>query len=88
MCKTPYVKIAEHIGISPFTKKKVQPKCGGVSGPFLLCNHSPFFENFSVLTKKNKKVVLELKQSLLIMRDKPSLNRNTRSTPLYLFDRV
>ena len=38
--------------------------------------------------KENKKFLLELKESLLIMRDKPSLNRKIRSAPLYLFDKV
>ena len=83
-----YVTIGEHIGILPLTKKKVKPKGNAVSDYLLLCNHSPSFENFSVLTKENKKFLLGLKESLLIMRDKPSLNRNIRSVPLYLFDKV
>ena len=82
------VRIGEHIGISPLTRKKVKPKGSAVSDHLLLCNHSPSFENFSVPTKENKKFLLELKESLLIMRDKPSLNRNIRSAPLYLFDKV
>ena len=80
-------RIGEHIGILPLTKKKFKPKSSAVSDHLLLCNHSPSFENFSVLTKENKKFLLELKESLLIMRDKP-LNRNIRSAPLYLFDKV
>ena len=80
--------MGEHIGISPLTKKKVKPNGKVVSDHLLLCNHSPGFENFSVLAKENKKFLLELKESLLIMRDKPSLNRNIRSVPLYLFDKV
>ena len=88
MCKTPNVRIGEHIRISPLTKKKVKPKGKAVSPHLLLCNHSPSFENVSVLTKENKKFLLELKESLLIMRDKPSLNRNIRTKPLYLFDKV
>ena len=40
-----------------------------------------------VLTKENK-FLLELKESFLIMRDKTSLNRNIRSAPLCLFDKV
>ena len=39
-----------------------------------------------VLCHKNKKYLLELKESLLIMRDRPSMNRNRRSAPLYLFE--
>ena len=31
---------------------------------------------------------MKLNESLLIMRDKPSLNRNIRSAPLYLFHKI
>ena len=82
------VRIGEHIGISPLTRKKVKPKSSAVTNHLLLCNHSSSFENFSVLTKENKKFLLELKESHLIMRDKLSLSRNIRSAPLYLFDKV
>ena len=69
-----HVRIGEHIRISPLTRKKVKPKGSAVSDYLLLCYHSPSFENFSVLTNENKKFLLELKESLLTMRDKPSLN--------------
>ena len=82
------IRIGEHIGISPLTKKKVKHKGTAVSDHLFLCNHPPFFEDISVLTKENRKFVLELKESLLILKDKPSLNRNIRFAPLYLFDRV
>ena len=82
------VRLGEHIRISTLTKKRVKPKCSAVSDHLLLCNDSPSFENFSVLTKQNKTFLLELKESLPIMRDKPSLNRNIRSAPLYLLDKV
>ena len=52
------VRIGEHIGISPLTKTKVKPKGSAVSDHMLLCNHSPSFENFSVLTKESKKFLL------------------------------
>ena len=81
------VRTGEHIGTSLLTRKKVKPKGSAIRNDLLLCNHSPSFENFSVLTKENEKFLLELKESLLIMRDKPSLNRNIRSVPLYLFDK-
>ena len=69
------------------TKKKVNPKGSVVSDNLFLCNHSPSFENFSVLTREKRKI-LEMKESLLITRDKPSLNRNIRFARSYLFDRV
>ena len=63
------MRIGEYIGTSPLTKKKVKLKGGAVSDHLLLCNHSPSFENVSVLIKENRKFVLELKENLLIMRD-------------------
>ena len=73
------VRVGEHIGVSQLTRKKVKPKDSAVSDHLLICNHSLSFENFSVLTNENKKFLLELKENLLIMRDKPSLNRNIKS---------
>ena len=72
----------------PLTKKKGKPKGSAVSDHLLFFNHSPSFENFSVLTKENRKFVLELKESLLIMRDKSSLNRDIRFAPLHPFGKI
>ena len=82
------IGIGEHIRISPLTKKKVKPKNSVVSNHLLLYNHSLSSESCSVVTKQNRKFVLELKGSPLIMRDKPSLNRNIRSAPSYLLERI
>ena len=49
------IRTGEHIRISPLNNKKVKPKDSAVSDHMLLCNHSPGFESFSVLTKENKK---------------------------------
>ena len=81
-------RIGKHIRISALVKKKNKPEGRVVSDYLLLCDHSPSFETFSVLTKDNRKSVLELKENTLMMRDEPSLHRNIRSAQLYLFDRV
>ena len=47
------VRIGKHIGISPLTKKKLKPEGSAISNHLLLCNHSPSFDSFSVLTKEN-----------------------------------
>ena len=83
-----HVRIGEHIGISPLTRKQVKPKNSSVADHLLLCNHSASYDDFSVLTRENKKFSLELKASVLIMTDKSSLNRNITSVPLYLFDKA
>ena len=82
------VRIGEHIGISPLTRRQVKPKNSSVADNLLLCNHSASYDNFSILTHENKKFLLELKESLLIMRDKPSLNKNITSALLYLFGKA
>ena len=70
------------------TKKKVKPKAGATSDHLLLCNHLLPIKRLSVLTRENRKFVLEFIESLLIVRDKTSLNRNIRSAPVFLFDKV
>ena len=74
------IRSGEHIGVSPLT--------GAICDHFFHCNFLPSFNNFSVLAHENKKYLLEIKESLLIIRDKRSLNRNINSASLYLFDKV
>ena len=69
-------------------KKQVRPKSSSVADNSLFCKHLTSYDDFSVLMCKNKKVLLKLKESLLTMRDKPSLNRSITSAPLYLFSRT
>ena len=64
--------------ISPLTKKKVKAKGSTVSDNLLLRNHSPSFENFCV---QPRKIYIRIERSFLI-------NKNIRTAPLYLFDRV
>ena len=82
------VRIGEHIGTSLFTRKQVKPKNSSVVDHLLLCNHSASYDDFNILTHDNKRFLLGLKESLLIMRDKSSLNRNITSTQLCLFDKA
>ena len=85
MCKN--VRIGKHIGISSLTNKQVKPKNSSLADHLLFCNHPASYDAFSILTRENKTFLLELKESLLITRDKPSLNRKVTLTPLYLFAR-
>ena len=62
------IRIGEHIGISPLTSKQVKPKNSSIADHLLFCNHSASYDDFSILTRENKKFLLELKESLLIMR--------------------
>ena len=57
------VRSGEHIGISPLTFNKVKPS---VRDHLLFCDHSPSFDDFTILTHGNNKFLLEIKESLLI----------------------
>ena len=81
------VRSGGDISISTLTSKRVKlRKHSDVCYYLLNSNYSPFFEDFSVMCHKNKKYLLELKESLYIMRDRSSMNRNIHFAPLYLFE--
>ena len=51
----------------------------------LCCNYSPFFEDFSILTRKSNDFKLKIMESLLIEYVKPVLNKADSSLRLELF---
>ena len=80
------VRSGEHIAILLLPNKSVQPRKDSAAYHHLLnYNYSPTFEDFIVLCHENKKYLLEIKKSVLIMRDRPSMNQTVGSSPLYLF---
>ena len=52
----------------------------------LLHNHDSDLNDFIILCWDNNGFRLLLKESILISRDSPVLNKNTASIPLLLFD--
>ena len=82
------IRSGEHIGISPLTFKKVTSSAEiSIREHLLFCNHDPSFDDFTILVQGTNKFLLEIKESLLIKRDKPILNKNISSAPLFLFDK-
>ena len=49
------VRIGEHIGILPLTKKQTKPKNCSIVNHLLIRNHSASFENFNILMHENKR---------------------------------
>ena len=67
--------------VSPLTGKMVKPmKNSAVCDHLLHCSYLPSFDNISA--HENKKFLLEIKENLLIMKDKPSLDKNISSAPI------
>ena len=81
------VRSGKLIGISPFTFKKTKPpKKRAIWDHLLNCNNIPSFEEFTILANGNNKFTLEIKEYLLIKRERPILNKNISPGKLFLFD--
>ena len=68
------VRICEHLDISHVTAKKTKIDNNNlttIQEHLLYCNYSPFFEDFSILTKESNDFKLKTMESLLTARDKP-----------------
>ena len=70
------LRIGEHIGISPLTKKQVKPKNSAVSNHYYFSTIQHLMTILVFWRVGTKKFLLGLKESLLV-RDKPFLNRST-----------
>ena len=82
-----FTRAAEHMGISNLTEKQVKNiKESAVSDDRLQCDCVISFDDFDVLASDTNNFRLLIKESLLIKRDKPVLNRIIKSFPLNLFD--
>ena len=51
----------------------------------LICNQPVSFDDFEVLASSNSEFHLKIRESLLILRDQPVLDKNETSLPLHLF---
>ena len=79
---------AEHLGISPLTGKGIKvynPTNIGIHLAECKCNAT--YDNFTILCRDNSRsdFILRTKESLFIHRDKPNINGQKSSIPIYLF---
>ena len=80
------VRISEHQGVSPRTGKIVKDTLStSVRDHMLECDHTVTWDDFKVMERESNHWLLEIKESLFIKRDKPSLNKNIYSQELFLF---
>ena len=79
--------MCEKLGIFARTVKSVKGEDdSAIEEHPLFCNHTPDFEDFSILATNSNEFKVTLMDSLLINRDHPPLNKNKQSLPLELFD--
>ena len=80
------IRMCEHLGISALIGKRVKGNDdSAIKEHLLFCNHTPEFEDFSILASHNNDFKFTLMESFLINRDHPPLNKNKQSLPLELF---
>ena len=80
------VRVSEHQGISPRTGKHLKGTLStSVRDHMLDCNHMVAWDDFKVLGRESNHWLLEIKESLFIKRDRPSLDKNIYSQELFLF---
>ena len=80
-----YVRAAEHMGILHLTNKRHKNvKQSAISDYVLTCDCNINFNDFTIFSKDSNNINLLIKESLLISRDKPILNKTVKSFPLEL----
>ena len=79
------VRIHEHLGKSFRTNKPISVTPSAVLQHIRQTGHTSTVDNFSIISSANNNFELLLKESLLIHRDRPSLNNQVSSVPLSLF---
>ena len=76
----------EHLRTSTLPGKRVKEDDDStIKEQYLLYNHLPDFEDFSILTRNSNNFKITLMESLLIDRDHPLLNEKKQSLSLEIF---
>lgn len=76
----------EHLRISTLRGKRVKgDDDSAIKEQYLLYNHLPDFEDFSILTRNSNNFKITLMESLLIDSDHPLLNEKKQSLSLEIF---
>ena len=80
------VRVSEHQGTSPRTGKLLKGTFSTSVGDHMLdCNRIVAWDDFKVLWRETNHWLLEIKESLFIKRDRPSLNKSIYFQELFLF---
>ena len=80
-----YVRLCDHMGISWRTNKKIVGVPTEIKNHLTWCDARIARDNFKFSASDQNVMRLKIKESILIKRDRPNLNINVFSTPLYLF---
>ena len=79
------VRFFDHMGLSILTGRNIKGVDTAMKTHCREEKHSINKDSFSIIGREENSFRLRMKESLLIKRDRPQLNNNLYSTPLYLF---
>ena len=79
------IRCREHLGINKLGQNVKSSGPSSIKDHICKTGHIATFENFSILAKTDNAFDLLIYESLLILRDRPSLNSQQSSIPLALF---
>ena len=81
------VRVGKHTGVSPLTGQKSKfKKSTAIRDHMLFFDQIASIDDFKILATSDSDLHFRVKESLLISRDEPILNKNETSLTLYLFD--
>ena len=80
-----HIRWCDHLGISWQTSKKIVGVKTEIKQHITTRKCHADFSNFKIIATESNSMRLKIKESLFIKRDRPCLNKNVYSTPLYLF---
>ena len=79
------VRACEHLGITPITGIMLKAQKSAVFDHTFHTGYNASFDDFETIVKESDEFRLFLRESLLILRDDPPLNRYVKSILLELF---
>ena len=78
-------RYCEQLGFSPLTGKPSKPKPSPVQDHLRSCSNTATPESFTIIGRDSNNWHLNIKESLFIRKDRPTLNGQESSVPLKLF---
>ena len=79
------IRCREHLSINKLGQEIKSYVPSSIKEHICKFGHTASFDNFSILSKSDNSFDLLIHESLLIQRDRPSLNSQQSSIPLSLF---
>ena len=79
------IRCYEHLGLNKRGENRASPSSSSIWDHIKQSGHAGTLEDFSIISKSDNSFDLSIHESLLIQRDRPTLNSQQSSIPMILF---